>query len=518
MSDSKLKLVSQKKFESWHIPEPWLIFGDGKTHIDPKMGLAYYGPLKTPDAKNASPMSIRIGVIGTGETIGLTSRFISRLSGKIEGDMHNPFLSPDFPGFTSIFDCVLMTSESFNATITNRMLHDATAPATFEERVERAANLFLGKIENISQRIPKPEVIICALPQKIVDFCVVRKSSTGAIKTKKTKEEKELIITLKEHRKHQQAFLDNFGTTAEQLLADEVVTSNLWKQIKANSMKFGIPTQIVLPSTLLPKSELGKSIHRQNDSTTAWNFSVALYYKGSGFPWTMTKMKKDTCYIGISFFKNDSADNTMRTSLAQIFTYTGEGLVLQGKEFEWDTNKSPHLNEAAAKELLKKAIDMYSRQMDQIPTRVVVHKSSRYWPDEKKGFEKALEGITYHDLITIGNRDIRFLRCGQYPPLRGTVIKIGRGNYVMYANGYVPYLKTYPGPHIPSPLEILEHHGDSSHDVILAEILALSKMNWNSADFVSVQPITLLFSQRVGSVMASLPRNVDPKREYRYYM
>ena len=46
MSDSKPKLVSQKTFESWHIPEPWLIFGDGKTHIDPKMGLALLWPIK----------------------------------------------------------------------------------------------------------------------------------------------------------------------------------------------------------------------------------------------------------------------------------------------------------------------------------------------------------------------------------------------------------------------------------------------------------------------------------------
>jgi len=183
------------------------------------------------------------------------------------------------------------------------------------------------------------------------------------------------------------------------------------KKIKADSMKFGIPTQIAWPSTLYSKNELKGKKQRQDDSTTAWNFSVALYYKGSGFPWTMTRMQKGTCYVGVSFFRDSNTDNKMRTSLAQIFTYTGEGLVLRGEEFEWNTenDKSPHLTTNAAKKLLSQAIEMYTKQMNQSPNRVVVHKSSRYWDDEKQGFEMALNEIPFHDLITIGNRGIRFL-------------------------------------------------------------------------------------------------------------
>ena len=87
MDSTNPKLLSKKRFESWFIPEPLLIFGDGKTHVDPKLGLTLYGPLKAQDSTVASPMSIRVGIIGTGETIGLTSQFINRLSGKIESDV-----------------------------------------------------------------------------------------------------------------------------------------------------------------------------------------------------------------------------------------------------------------------------------------------------------------------------------------------------------------------------------------------------------------------------------------------
>lgn len=42
-----VNLQSKKKFQGWYIPEPLLVFGDGKTHIDPKVGLTLYGPLRT---------------------------------------------------------------------------------------------------------------------------------------------------------------------------------------------------------------------------------------------------------------------------------------------------------------------------------------------------------------------------------------------------------------------------------------------------------------------------------------
>lgn len=520
MNTDEIKLASRKHFESWFVPEPLLVFGDGHTHIDPKLGLTLYGPLKPSNSRVAAPMSIRVGIIGTGEMVGLATQFINRLSTKVESNVKESFRNPDFPGFKAVFTCELIQSESYNNLIPESSIRNLIKKPTFDERVDSAVNLFADGIENISERVPKPEVIICALPQDIVDYCVVRKSSTGRMKKKKSKKEEKLIQTLQKHKINQQQFLDEFAETAEQLLANET-TSNFWKKIKIIAMKFGIPTQIAWPSTLVLRNNLTRKQKRQDDSTTAWNFAVALYYKGSGFPWTMTRMEKGTCYVGITFFRDPNrANDAMRTSLAQIFTYTGEGLVLRGDQFEWDEkqDRSPHLDENSACELLKKAISMYDRQMNQFPTRVVIHKSSKYWPSEQRGFEKALKTTPYRDLITIGSRNIRFFRYGQYPPLRGTVIKLGFKNYILYTRGYIPYLRTYPGAHVPLPLEILEHHGDSPPEKILTEILSLSKMNWNSADFGLAKPITLLFSERVGGVMTNLPNDIEPQHEYRYYM
>jgi hypothetical protein len=75
-----------------------------------------------------------------------------------------------------------------------------------------------------------------------------------------------------------------------------------------------------------------------------------------------------------------------------------------------------------------------------------------------------------------------FYRTGDYPPFRGTYIKFSNTDLLFYTVGYIPFLRTYPGPRVPQPIEILEHHGDSPWNIVLEEILALTKLNWNTAN------------------------------------
>jgi hypothetical protein len=76
----------------------------------------------------------------------------------------------------------------------------------------------------------------------------------------------------------------------------------------------------------------------------------------------------------------------------------------------------------------------------------------------------------------------------------------------------------YPGPHVPYPLEVIEHVGDSPSEVLSRQVMGLTKLNWNSADFSIREPITLAFARRVGEVMGSVPEEVEPRPDYRFYM
>lgn len=79
------------------------------------------------------------------------------------------------------------------------------------------------------------------------------------------------------------------------------------------------------------------------------------------------------------------------------------------------------------------------------------------------------------------------------------MVKMPDKSMLLYTSGYIPYLEVYPGPRVPSSLEILEYFGDTTMDVIGKEILALTKLNWNNAKFCIKAPITIAFSRRVGA-------------------
>jgi len=257
----------------------------------------------------------------------------------------------------------------------------------------------------------------------------------------------------------------------------------------------------------------------QDDATRAWNFSVAIYYKAEGYPWKLADMKQGTCYVGISFYR-DPRIKGIKTSVAQVFTHTGEGLVLKGGRAIIDEfSRSPYLSESAAYQLMTDVLKVYRDQMHQLPTRLVVHKSSRYRPEELLGFKEASKNIELRDFVTILTRGIRFmLSKGKLPPLRGTVIKVGTNDYILFTKGATPFLGTYPGLRVPTPIEIVEHYGDTPLRMLLEEIFALTKMDWNSADFCIREPITLAYSRKVGKILAYVPEEVIPRPEYLYYM
>ena len=153
-----------------------------------------------------------------------------------------------------------------------------------------------------------------------------------------------------------------------------------------------------------------------------------------------------------------------------------------------------------------------------LPSRLVLHKSSRFWEEELAGFAEASQSVPQHDFVAFGSHDIQFYRTGDYPALRGTYVRFSEEELLLYTSGYVPYLRTYPGARVPRPIEVVQHFGDSSWDVVLREILALTKMNWNTADFSCAEPITLAFSRRVGHVLAEVPPGQKVRPEYRFYM
>jgi hypothetical protein len=106
------------------------------------------------------------------------------------------------------------------------------------------------------------------------------------------------------------------------------------------------------------------------------------------------------------------------------------------------------------------------------------------------------------------------------PVPRGSMFSVDNDINFLYTKGYIPELKTYPGVHVPAPFEIIRARGDSSYKEICKEILALTKLNWNTADFCCGLPITIGFSRNVGQVLKVFDDkdSEEPEKSYRFYM
>lgn len=229
-----------------------------------------------------------------------------------------------------------------------------------------------------------------------------------------------------------------------------------------------------------------------------------------------------TCYVGISFHRVPGSRNTSYfTGIAQAFDEQGNGLVLRGQDFIWDVSKhgnSPHMSALVAEELVSLVLKRYRDELKQLPRRVVIHKTSEYWPDEREGLRAALKGVDQFDFVAVrSTEDIRLLREARYPILRGSYIAIG-DIHLLYTTGYISALQAFPHGHVPVPLKLTDHVGDSSIKDVLGELMVLTKMNWNSSNFGGSLPITLRFSGLVGEIMKEVPPNVDPLPQFKYYM
>src|SRR5258708_13459492 len=80
-------------------------------------------------------------------------------------------------------------------------------------------------------------------------------------------------------------------------------------QLKARLLLKEVATQIVQESTLTPEefvSETGRPLRRlDKPSTVAWNLTTGAFYKASGRPWKLHRVRHGVCYLGLVFKRDD---------------------------------------------------------------------------------------------------------------------------------------------------------------------------------------------------------------------
>lgn len=492
-------------FSADYLEEPLLIFGGSNPAPDPKLGLSLYGPYSW--NKNL----INIGVIGSKVTTEQTLELLKILKNPVKGDPKYPRWRPDFPGFNkfSIFKTELNDDPKWTHVISQKDIDRITNFSNENEIIANSVDLFISKIKVITEREEVPDLVICAPPDEIIKACVSvsDKGPQFKYRFKRSVSQQSLLD-----------YMPDYRDTIIGVLSRKSA-SNFHHRLKAMSMAYAMPTQMIKPSTLEAFTDPEKG-GIQHKSVVSWNLGVGLLYKAGARLWRIKNLHFGTCFIGISFYKEKAIYGSLiGTSLVHIFTPEGDGLVLKGERFDWPSRGSPHLSKNDAETIIEKSLKLYKTHTKTNPRRVVIHKSSIFWDEEKEGFIKALANTPEYDLVSISpRRNIHFFREGYNPILRGTKIKLPENRYLIYTKGYTPYYEVYPGPRIPRPLEITQHIGDTPQNQICSEILALTKINWNTSDIAIYSPITLFFSTQVSAILKEIPPNVTPQTKYLYYM
>jgi hypothetical protein len=473
--------------------EPMLEFGDGGQHCDPRQGLREHGPLQP-----RSGEIIRVGVIGTEDTIGGFTEFLGETARGIESQNKQLInLNPDFPGLgnQNPFRCKFEVPEGATLTLSRRQVNEITGISRHDQAVRYAVELITSQLSALTESSAKPDVIVLALPVPLIEKLVNAKSE-------------ELLEGAED---------DDSGDTL-----------NFRDLLKAKTLHLGVPTQIVWPDTWDDAAKIPRKIKRESNrqtqakATRAWNLLNSLFYKAGKVPWRLLPDQADyrTSFLGIGFYR-DLDGQQLWTSTAQMFDERGRGLILRGARAQTETRgRHPYLTANDAEELVAQSITAFRTHHRHVPARVVVLKTSRFRPEEAEGIDAALKkfGIEMADLLWVQESSpIAVFRDGNYPVLRGTFVDLD-GKGLLYTRGSVPYYGTYPGLRVPRPLLLVPHeHTDSTIIALAKDVLALTKVNWNTTQFDQKLPAPIKAAREVGRILKHVEFGTAVSPDFRKY-
>lgn len=485
------------------------MFGLGATGVEPRRELTASGPADVRGLRE-----IRLGLVGPESDVAATRRWLSRLDHFLPAREGNAARYRDWPGVGRAFRANLIVDERFIRPLDQARVDLALRQGSRGECFAELLDLFDARIQGLLGDV-RPECVLVCFPEEIADLRVENPGLTlgerAALERLRTEEEEEQLMLFQPSPEELRA--------AEELRtqADDLLFRTFYRALKARVMTHinPVPLQVIRRDTIERPDEDG-----QSHATRAWNLMVSLYYKAGGLPWRPADLPENVCFVGVSFHHlKRRSGSLVYASVAQAFSTQVEPFALKGAmlDYEQRRDRHPYLNDGQASALMQDVLDQYEARAGVLPSRVVVHKTTMYQPEEELGFRAAIQGrVPAFDLVWMRSTPFRLVRKGTQEPWRGTLCTVGEDTY-LFTSGFVPWWNEYPGPHIPAPIQI-GAAGDTDLRQRAREILGLTKMNWNSSEGIGRYPITLSFAKRVGQLMSELSDNQVPNPSYRFYI
>lgn len=488
--------------------EPELEFRYGQRSVDPRDGLAVFGPYDTDQPSH--PASLPYIVLGTDEGIS-KFRLWSTMSGypatfAPKGHLR---LWPPFPGFEAAFSAIWPPEPVFATAVARKDLLESSRLRDPYERAHAVVQYFLDGLSAVRKRDEKLSVAICVIPDEVWTNCRPKSHVVDPIGDPISPTE------LSARKAGQLSFINRYDP--EQYL----FSLDFRRQLKARAMAHDLPIQILRESTLRPTDENAFGKRGLTPlSDRMWNIGTALYYKAGGKPWRLVTAREGVCYIGIAFRRTGDGDTAC--CAAQMFLDSGDGIVFLGEFGPWYSPRDNqfHLSREAAEQLLRGTLETYATLGGKPLTEIFLHSRSMISQEEFAGYQ----GVCPTGVKLVGIRirhdpdGVRLYRLGRMPILRGSFWRISETSGFLWGSGFKARAATYDGPEIPLPMRIDIQHGEAAVERIAQDVFGLTKLNYNACRLGNSEPVTIGFSDAVGEILVSNPTVAQRKPQFRHYI
>lgn len=515
--------LPEKTLKVLHIPEPVMEFGNGQTCDHPKDGLFLYGAHEGP----RSVRHISVGVVGTEQGIGFLTEWAEKLSSTVrvpppgKREKKNRIHLSDFPGLTESFGISIDPAAFVRRPISAKAIDEATRTLNHHEAVAKAVDLYVSEIIHHDRHEEhKVDVWLLVLPEPVFERCKPqsRRSGLGLVKGDFGKRQKA--------RSDLPLLEDVIDQTDEEIFED---IPDFHRQVKARLLKVGYTSQLLRETTLAPDSLKNSAGYPkralQEPASVAWNLATGLYYKTQPKPpWKLAHVRPGVCYVGLVFKVLPNHPQDHACCAAQMFLSEGDGVVFRGANGPWKTaEREFHLKAAEAKNLIMMVLETYKEKHGALPKELFIHGRTTFNKEEWNAFAQAAPVGTNVVAVRIKTTsgDVKLFRDGDYPVLRGTAMILDEKNAYLWTNGFLPRLATYIGPETPNPLSITVLRSTAQMPAlktVLADIMGLTKINYNACNFSDGQPVTIRFADKVGDILTMGSARDAERQPFKFYV
>lgn len=491
--------------ELFHIEEPKLTFGYEQKLSDPRDGIILFGPF----TREKLTGQINAGIIGPANQRHSMKQYLQYLHSPVMPENFD-IARPYFPGLEAAFGISINISNLREIDVPQNEVEKYLAYTDAHQRIHNLCNLYSERLIKYQKEEEMPvNVWFVVIPDEVYIF--------GRPKSniKKTSASVKVHLNKKERASPQVFLFDDMND----LRGAYDFEANFHNQLKAKLLESKIVTQIIREGTIAYHSlwddEDRIKRERKFDTAKAWNISTTLYYKAGGLPWKLGEIRKGVCYLGLVYKKLDQEGETSRNACcaAQMFLDSGDGVVFKGHMGPWynPITKEFHLDRNDAERMLSHALDSYRDRSGggEYPKEVFIHAKTQFDEEEWEGFLAAAKekckivGVRIRSIVPL-----KLYRNKVYCVPRGTTLKFSETKAHLWTKGFVPRLQTQMGLETPNSLEIEISKGECSIRTVCQDILALTKLNYNSCIFGDGLPVTLRFADRIGEVLTA-GRNIE---------